>query len=124
MERRLFFSAMLIVILALGFVACDNSGNSGGNGDINVVGPWAGTVSVDGNTALMTILFNANGEFSITAIMNGNVVLDESGSYHVEGNDLMMLGQSVTVSNNRFTLLFPDGPNDTTMIPVTFTRRN
>jgi len=123
MKKSLFFSVMLIVLLALGFTGCDSSNNGGGNGDINVVGFWDGTALVNGNTGLITIEFNSNGEFSIIGIMDGNVVLDESGSYHVEEDVLFMLGQSVTVSNNRFTLLFPTGPNDPTMFPVTFTRR-
>jgi len=53
MKRNLFFSVLLIAILALGFVACDSNGDNGGGGDTwypvtpeNIMlldGTWTGT---------------------------------------------------------------------------------
>ena len=115
----------MFILIALSFMACDN-GSTGGNGDINVVGFWDGTVSFEGMVAPVTFQFKSDGTYEFTArhpsLPGGSITA--YGTYSVSGNVLTIsddMGDSTaTVEKDKFILLDPRnfGPN-----PVTFTRR-
>jgi len=122
MKRNLFFSVMLILLLALGFVACDNNGGGGGdNGDINVVGFWDGSLEEDGESFPSTIQFRADGTFLWTALYMGQTVPLLEGEYELDGNVIEIRATdgpwfSITVTGNTLNAPWDDGY-------TTFTRR-
>ena len=124
MKRNLFFSGMLIVILALGFVACDSSGD---NGDVNVVGFWDSHVIDEGISGTFTIQFRADGTYEVTVLFEGQTIPMGHGTYTVDGNTINFVMQDsrtteATVSNNRFSVAEMFGDEEGYMT-ITFTRR-
>ena len=129
MKRNLFFSGMLILLLALGFVACDNnSGGGGDNGDINIVGFWD-SIIIDGDESFpVSIQFNQNGTFAITVSVEGQTIPMTNGIYTVSGNTINFTMQDSSTAegnidgNSSFTtgnLVGAQGDR----IYLTFTRR-
>ena len=71
--KKVIFSMIAVVIMALAFVSCGNSGNNGANKEKGIVGSWY----YNDNTFYT---FNADGTGSYTAFGNlfGNFTYTES----------------------------------------------
>jgi len=88
MKKKITFLAMLVVMLAFGFVSCDDgtTTTAGEGNNVNVVGRWdTGEYILAGYGTVRTILeFRADGTFVETS--TGALNLVESGTYSVSGN--------------------------------------
>ena len=123
MKKSLFFSVMLIVLLALGFVACDSSSDNGGggNGDINFVGFWDGVFTHESMSFNVVIDLRANSSYFM-AIVEMPAETD-TGTYVVMEDVIVFTSTDGSVfhgeilSENTLSLLMGDG------VAVTFTRR-
>ena len=111
--KKVIFSMIAVVIMALTFVSCGNSGNNGGNNkeQQGLVGNWYYndntyyTFNADG-TGSYTAFGNLSGNFTYTE-SEGKLILNYEGTtiptelnYKVEGNTLTILAGESNIGSD------------------------
>ena len=119
MKRNLFLSVIMIAILALSFVACDSSGDSGGS---NTGGNLQSKTTFESNTSKGAVTIEVSGDNSERAVASGYyyiILLDGNLIGHgiIIMDDNLWTFQPTYGSNTSFTGTFFDGILTVTLIP-------
>ena len=99
--KKVILSAIAVVIMALTFVSCGNSGNNGGGKEEGIVGSWYYndntfyTFNADG-TGSYTAYGNLFGNFTYTEA-DGKLTLNYDGSTNPTVFNIKLDGKTLTI---------------------------